>query len=230
MRKSKNVNKKRLSTGTKAVAEKNLWYTMGDGNMACLPVRDTNQTKAYPSELRITARSIGEVKMHFDRVIRNFRLTPKSICNAYIRQYQHIPMPDGYFDYHEPVYGLSVSDANLINNTLIRVNYRSSPIRRNASPAELKAQDTLRDMLTERDWRRYACNGFIIVKGAKGYYYQVFKDQRPIRVYKDGKLIDTICIHTEGSLPPTDHVIHMKVLIELNEDMLWKNGNVRRTG
>lgn len=111
------------------------------------------------------------------------------------------------------------------SNLLIKVVSRHDPIRIDATPAELKAQDTLRDMVTERDWRRYATNGFLIVKGKK-FHYQIFKSQKSINVYIKGQLLNKICIHTVKDCPPTDHVINMKILIELDEDRIWSGGNV----
>jgi len=124
--------------------------------------------------------------------------------------------------------------ANLIrsrikSNIVINVNHRCRLDYKQHSPAELKARDTLRDMLTERDWRRYLTNRFIIVKGASSYWYQIFADRyERIRVYKDGKLTHRICIHSDNSCPPTDHVINMKLMIEFDEIDLWRSGNVHQ--
>ena len=99
------------------------------------------------------------------------------------------------------------------------------------SDKEEKARDTLRDLLTEKDWRRYITNGFIMVKGTSGYWYQIFHSYcERVQVYKDGKRVKEICIHTDRSCPPTDHVINMKVLIEMDESAIWANGNVRDAG
>lgn len=94
--------------------------------------------------------------------------------------------------------------------------------------AELKARDCLRDMLSEADWRRYVTNSFLMVRGESGKWYQLFENGERIRVYLKGQYIGSICIHTDGGCPPTDHVIAMKLLIELDEDALWVEGNVSR--
>jgi hypothetical protein len=118
------------------------------------------------------------------------------------------------------------------SNLLIKVKYKGydSALRRQSDKEE-KARDTLRDMLTEKDWRRYLTNGFIMVRGASGYWYQIFHSYcERVRVYKDGKRVKDICIHTDRTCPPTDHVINMKVLIEMDEAAMWANGNVRDAG
>ena len=94
------------------------------------------------------------------------------------------------------------------------------------SPAELKARNTLRDMISEDDYRRYLTNGFIVVKGNYGLFYQVFHNHRTsVKVYKKGKRFNSLCIHTHDECPPTDHVLNMKLLIENDEDELWRTGN-----
>jgi hypothetical protein len=40
-----------------------------------------------------------------------------------------------------------------------------------------------------------------------------------------GNRVASICIHSDG-VPPSDHVINMKLLIELDEQQVWHGGNV----
>ena len=86
----------------------------------------------------------------------------------------------------------------------------------------------LRDMLTEKEFRRYITNGFIMVKGESGHWYQVFNSAAEIvRVWKNGKMIGKLCIHTDYNVPRTDHVINMKLMIELDERSIWLGANQR---
>jgi len=111
-------------------------------------------------------------------------------------------------------------------NLLIKIG-RGRPIGIDIDPAEIKARETLRDMITEKDWRRFITNGFIMVKGQSGFWYQIFsKGKGDIRVFKHGKKVHTICIHTDAECPPSDHVINMKVMVELDEPSVWNGGNV----
>jgi hypothetical protein len=129
------------------------------------------------------------------------------------------------------------------SNLLIKTGRSRSHLPTQVSGQELKARDTLRDMLTEAEWRRYVTNGFIMVKGRAGFtspkfgvgisqkmsgsslWYQIFNDRRRVKVFQDGKEFAQICIHTVNECPPSDHVINMKVLVELDEDMIWQGGN-----
>lgn len=94
------------------------------------------------------------------------------------------------------------------------------------SPSELKARSTLRDLISEKAYRRYLINGFIMVRGKSGRYYQIFSDQRHTKVYENEKCINEICIHTNKICPPTDHVINLKMLVEFDEQEVWDGGNI----
>lgn len=107
-------------------------------------------------------------------------------------------------------------------NLLIKSVSRS--LERSISLEEQKARDSLRDLITEKDWRRYVTNGFIMVKG-EHYWYQIF-NRGNIGVFHKGKKTHSICIHTDKSCPPTDHVLNMKILAEIDERQIWRGGNV----
>lgn len=101
--------------------------------------------------------------------------------------------------------------------------YLAAPV----SPAEQRARDTLRDMISEAEWRRYVTNSFVMVRGNSGRHYQVFSNHnRRIQVWEKGKHIANLCIHTHPDCPPSDHVINMKIMVELDEDALWKDSNI----
>jgi hypothetical protein len=107
-------------------------------------------------------------------------------------------------------------------NLLIRTVSRS--LNRAVSPEEQRARDSLRDLISEQDWRRYVTNGFIMVKGYD-CWYQIFNEGN-IKVYRKGKHTHSICIHTDQSCPPTDHVLNMKLLVEIDEAQIWRGGNI----
>jgi len=112
-------------------------------------------------------------------------------------------------------------------NLLIKVNSRAKPLTISVSPAEEIARFSLRDQITEAEWRRYVTNGFLMVKGASGRFYQIFNnDSNRVRVYFKNKQTHQICIHTDKNCPPTDHVLNLKTLIEMDESLIWKAGNV----
>ena len=110
---------------------------------------------------------------------------------------------------------------------------KAKPLSNQVDPQEQKARDTLRDMISEAQYRRYITNGFIMVKGPKtGRGYQVFMDHyiHRIQVWENGKHINNICIHTDRhqNCPPTDHVINMKIRIECDEESLITLGNIHQ--
>lgn len=100
-----------------------------------------------------------------------------------------------------------------------------------ASAAEQKARETLRDIISEEEWRRYVVHGFILARGASGKRYQIFGDTwKRVKIFEQGRHLGELCIHTEGDCPPTDHVINMKILAEVDEDTLMKSGNFYPNG
>jgi len=110
-------------------------------------------------------------------------------------------------------------------NLLIRMGTRQKTLKPRVNPQEIKARNTLRDLISEKEWRRYLTNGFVIIPALSGKCYQVFNDQRHIKVYVKGKLTDEICIHTDASeCPPTDHILNMMVLIQNDEQLIWTKG------
>jgi hypothetical protein len=138
---------------------------------------------------------------------------------------------DTYSSYHISYYEEPSKEqlirAKIRENLNFLVKTTRSSLENNVTPQEMKARNTLRDMITEKEWRRYVTNRFIMVKGASGRWYQIFENQEWLRVYEQGKLIDRICIHTAKDCPPTDHVINLKVLIETDENIVWKEGNLK---
>lgn len=115
-------------------------------------------------------------------------------------------------------------------NLLIKNNSRHLILGKNVSSQEEKARETLRDLISERDWRRYLTNGFVIVKAPSGKFYQIFNDQRHVKVYQKGVLTAEICIHTHSDTkcPPTDHILNLMFLVQNDESLIWVKdvGNV----
>lgn len=129
-----------------------------------------------------------------------------------------------------PFYSLEtikkILSKTLKNNLLPCIRYRHVPFYKKIDDPEKKALNTLRDLLSEKDFKKYLINGFIMVRGNSGKFYQIFKNQKHIRVYEKGILIKELCIHTDAKeVPPTDHVLNIKVMIECDELSLWNNSN-----
>lgn len=91
---------------------------------------------------------------------------------------------------------------------------------------EKKARETLRLSITEKEYRRYLTNGFIMVRGhLTGEYYQIFNNQK-INVYKKGVKIKTICTHIDNSMPPTDFIVFANFLLENDEKEFLRFANI----
>jgi hypothetical protein len=95
------------------------------------------------------------------------------------------------------------------------------------NPSERKAIDTLHEMISERDFRKYLTHGFILVPGRSGKMYQIFRSRPHTRVWSQGKMVEEVCvvIQDEG-IPKTDKVIALKVMLETDEEEFRKMGNI----
>lgn len=91
---------------------------------------------------------------------------------------------------------------------------------------EQTAIETLREMITEKDFRKYIKYGFLLVRGESGAIYQIFRDNWHTKVWKSGKMVEEICVRLKRGVPPTDNIIAFKTLIESSEEDFKKLGNV----
>jgi len=93
--------------------------------------------------------------------------------------------------------------------------------------AENRAIETLREEISEFEFRRYIKRGFITVVGSSGRVYQIFRDRQHIKAYWQGQLIEELCIYIpDGNVPVTDKLIAFKTMIDINEDEFRKYSNV----
>jgi hypothetical protein len=123
---------------------------------------------------------------------------------------------------------LQLKREELRSNLIIRIKSRS-----NASqyPGEVeperRALETLRETITEAEFRKYLRYGFVLVKGQSGKTYQIFKNQSHCKVWLGGKLVEEVCVRIKNKqVPMTDNVIAFKMMIEASEDDFKKLGNV----
>jgi len=112
------------------------------------------------------------------------------------------------------------------SNLIIKVKDRSYPIKVDLKDPEHIALLTLREMVSEVDFRRYLKYGFIIVSGKSGRSYQIFRKQSHTKVFMNGSLKEEVCVRLRGGVPPTDNVIAFKTLIETSEDLFRSSGNI----
>lgn len=114
------------------------------------------------------------------------------------------------------------------SNLIINIPKRGHDLGK-ISNAEWIAMQTLRDMISESDYRKYLKYGFISVTGASGKIYQIFRDNWHTKVFFEGTLVEEICVRiTDKKIPPTDNVIAFKTIIETDEESFAAMGNVYR--
>ncbi len=114
----------------------------------------------------------------------------------------------------------------LKRNLIIITNSRAQPIS-NIAENERVAIETLREMISEAEFRKYIKHGFVLVRGQSGYIYQIFRNRAHTKVWKNGTVIKEVCVRIEDNeIPPTDNIIAFKILIEGSEEEFEKLGNV----
>lgn len=126
-------------------------------------------------------------------------------------------------------YSLKLVRKYKIKNNLVSILIESrADDYRNAPKNEWCAIDTLREMITEAEFRKYMKYGFILVRGQSGKVYQVFRNKAHSVVWKKGQAIEEVCVRIKDKkIPPTDNVIALKILIEACEEAEFKKlGNV----
>lgn len=100
-------------------------------------------------------------------------------------------------------------------------------VLKNIMGAELAAVENLREEISEKDFRKYLKDGFLLVKGQSGRIYQIYRDQAHIRVWEHGNRIEEICVYLKDiKIPRTDKILAFKIMIETDEDAFKKLGNV----
>jgi len=112
------------------------------------------------------------------------------------------------------------------SNLLIQVKSRANLVK-DVPENERVALESLREAISERDFRKYIKYGFLLVKGSSGDVYQIFRNRSHTKVWRGGKLIEEVCVRIKDSkIPPTDNILAFKTLIHTNEEEFKKMGNV----
>ena len=119
--------------------------------------------------------------------------------------------------------------ARLKNNLIIQIKSRASSIEKypGESEPERRALETLREIISEEEFRKYLRYGFILVKGKSGATYQVFRNASHCKVWLNGQVIEEVCVQIKDKqVPKTDKLIAFKTIIETSEEQFKKLGNV----
>ena len=118
--------------------------------------------------------------------------------------------------------------AKLRMNLVPVIRSRANPVI--AAGNESVALETLHQIVTETEFRKYLKYGFVLVKGASGATYQIFRNKSHTRVFVGGKLVEEICVRIkDAAVPPTDNVIAFLTMISAGDEEAFKKcGNVYR--
>ncbi len=87
---------------------------------------------------------------------------------------------------------------------------------------EIRARETLRNVIGEDKFRDFARRGSISVRAKSGLTYQIFPGSGFTNVYNSGKMVDRLCVVLTGGFPPTDSLI-MRYLMILNNEEQFKS-------
>lgn len=108
----------------------------------------------------------------------------------------------------------------------IHIHVRGNPVTA-THENEKTALQTFREMVTEKEYRKYLRYGFINIKAASGKIYQICRENAHVKVWKSGLLLEEICVRISNQrIPPTDRVIALMIMIETDEKAFRNLGNI----
>ncbi len=91
---------------------------------------------------------------------------------------------------------------------------------------EVRARETLRLCLGEEIFRSFLKNGFVSVRAKSGLIYQIFPGHGITRVYKQGRMVERLCVVFRGNFPPADSLV-MRFLLILNDEAEFRSHAVK---
>ena len=123
----------------------------------------------------------------------------------------------------------SIKRENIKKNLAIHFKSRANRFNplKGLPENEQRAIETLREEITESEFRKYIKYGFVLVKGQSGKTYQIYRNESHTKVWKNGRVIEEICVRIKSyKIPPTDNVIAFSNMIQIDEEEFRKIGNV----
>lgn len=193
---------------------------------------------ASPATARYTVYSDGTAILR-DCWIRNTEVTATGETVIGLGGYQYTPN-----NYQGTAGFIGLSDCNnlyvygtqtekekklsaLKSKLCILVKSRADMLT-NIADNEQQAMQTLREVITETEFRKYIKYGFVLVKGKSGDTYQIFRNRSHTKVWRAGKIIEEVCVRIKNDIkaPPTDNVVAFKAMIENDEAAFKTLGNV----
>ncbi len=217
------------STGSTIKISGNCIFDTGSTNAVYQGTGTATKTEIYYSPTTRSATSGAEI-----RVVDSAQYTydPSKYIIEYPNIDGYISWPtltfkgdDNYSEIQKEIKRQQIKD-NFRRNLAINIRSRANPIS-NIPENEQIAIETLREEITEAEFRKYIKYGFVLVKGQSGKIYQVYRNRSHTRVWKAGKIIEEVCVRIKDSnIPPTDNVIAFLNMIQIDEEEFRKMGNI----
>lgn len=107
-----------------------------------------------------------------------------------------------------------------------RIVVARQPIVAPRDVREERARETLRLCLGEDVFRLFLKNGFVSVRAKSGLVYQIFPGHGITCVYKNGQMIERLCVVFRGDFPPADSLV-MRFLLILNDEEEFRSHAVK---
>jgi len=151
------------------------------------------------------------------------------MTNDYGTWFSNMESSSNEHTYVIPEYSSKVKKQSRLRRNLTPViKTRANPLVSD-TPAEMLALETLREVVTELEFRKYLKYGFVLVKGDSGATYQIYRNRSHVRVWVGGKVIEEICVYLRAvdgrTAPDTDKVVAFKAMIEADEEAFKAMGN-----
>jgi len=215
------------TTGTLTYGNWGIDY--GTGSSASYIISPTNTTYAvYPEYVNPYINATGSQYVNYTPV--NFGYTTDNYIlpaeNSGIRgESSEIIFTNANYC----VWPINKEDAfrNKLKSNMLILTRSRAELPHISDSAERIAMETLREHISESEFRKYLKYGFVLVKGQSGDVFQIFRNRSHTKVWRGGKLIEEICVRIKDSqIPPTDNVIAFRQIIQTSEEEFKKLGNV----
>jgi hypothetical protein len=200
-----------------------------------IPLNATDKTFPYISSI-YKSLSITDYTISTTDICRDFVSTKTATSTSYrifgdscisTGNYQVVLDPEEWRNTF--AYSTIVKQAKIFklkSQLAIVVKSRACPVG-GVSEAEQRALDSLREMVSESDFRKYLKHGFLMIRGASGDLYQVYRDRHHTKIWRDCKMVEEVCVRIkDSSVPLTDNVIAFKTAIEVSEESFKAMGNL----
>jgi hypothetical protein len=117
--------------------------------------------------------------------------------------------------------------ACLAIRTMARMPGERASWKMGRSPADLRAEELLHEVLAETEYRQLMERGYLEVPSPhnEGRIYRVPLDDGLVHVYEQGELTRRLCVQPVEYLPRYDIIVMHKLMIDCDEDEYLARAN-----